>query len=264
MKLGTQVLMAIAMTIGLGASAQASVPDAPELGPIGGAAGQVLRVTVTALDPERPVLVTVVFQDLLGRRVGPPPQLIVVRTGESKAVDLDFGIFRKGHGYVRPVLKYSEGSAPARFAAQLYDRYLGRTTTGHFADNRFGLRGSVHFAPIGLTYGETMRLAVGAIIDPNDVIDPNGIVDPNDRCVASIGFLNAAGAAVDDAVRADLDPGRWTFVDLDATTLLQFGEHQDFIPAVQAETTSAACVANVQVFDQSSGWTTILVLGGGR
>jgi hypothetical protein len=250
--------------VGWAGAAQASVPDAPELGPIGGAAGQVLRVSVTATDPDAAAVVVVVFEDLLGRQVGPAPTPIVVRAGQSKAVEFDFGIFKKGRNYVRPIVKYLEGSGRAGIAAQLYDRYLGRTITGHFVDNRFGLPGSVRFAPIGATFGQTMRLAVGAIIDPNVVIDPNDIIDPNVRCDASIGFLSADGAAVHDQVRVGLEPGQWTFVDLNATKLLRFGERQDFIPAVQMDADLNGCVANVQVFDQSSGWTTVLVLGSGR
>jgi hypothetical protein len=60
------------------------VPDTPELGPIGRASGQVLRVNVTAAEPETPAYVTVFFQDLLGRQVGPVPKPIVVRPDSRK------------------------------------------------------------------------------------------------------------------------------------------------------------------------------------
>jgi hypothetical protein len=219
-------------------TASASVPDAPEYGPIGGGEGQVLRVNVMAIDPELPVFVSVVFEDLFGRQVGPAAKLMVLRQGQADTLSLNFSSVGKGRTYVRPVVKYLEGSGKAMITTEMYDRLLGRTTAGNFVGNRFGLAGSVQFGPIGLAYGQLMRMWVSEAGDPNArclvsigfrtrdgaVVDPNVItgrvIDPND----------ITGGIIDPNFRVSLAPGQSAYVELNGSKLLRVGQHGTFLP----------------------------------
>jgi hypothetical protein len=240
------------------ATARASVPDAPEFGMMGGAAGQVLRVNVMAVDSALPSFVTIVFQDVLGRQVGPAPKSIFLRAGQADSLDLNFSLIGKGRVSARPVVKYLEGSGRAMFTAEYYDQFLGRTVAGSFGGDKFGLPGAVQFGPIGLAHGQIMRLQLGAAAHGGG---GGAGLDADVGCVALTGFRRSSGEVVEPYVRMVLSPGQWTSLELSGSKLVRPGQHEDFLPAVQMDPGSPGCVANVQVYDSGSGWTNVYVPG---
>jgi hypothetical protein len=103
--------------------------------------------------------------------------------------------------------------------------------------------------PIGGALGQTMRLSIRAVEDPDQ------------RCAADLTVRDANGAAL-ATVRKTLGPGQGGFLDLNINTLvMRFGQRAVVAASVVPVSPGSAdgCVASLEVFDQATGWTTVVL-----
>jgi hypothetical protein len=108
--------------------------------------------------------------------------------------------------------------------------------------------GPIKFGPIGLGFRQTVRLNVVAF--------------PPNPCFGVITFTDTQGSAVGGASPVTLAAGQATFLDLPGETVVADRRQRGEIIATFTQTVGAApgaCIASVEVFDQESGWTRVLI-----
>jgi hypothetical protein len=108
--------------------------------------------------------------------------------------------------------------------------------------------GPTQFGPIGLGFRQTVRL--------------NVVAYPPNPCSGVIGFTDTLGHAVGGASPVTLAAGQATFLDLPGEAVVPERRQHGEIIAIFTQTVGAApgaCIASVEVFDQESGWTRVLV-----
>jgi hypothetical protein len=108
--------------------------------------------------------------------------------------------------------------------------------------------GPTQFGPIGLGFRQTVRLNVMAF--------------PPNPCFGVITFTDTQGSAVGGASPVTLAAGQATFLDLPGQTVVPERRQHGEIIATFTQTVGAApgaCIASVEVFDQESGWTRVLI-----
>jgi len=110
----------------------------------------------------------------------------------------------------------------------------------------------IYFGPVGLTFEQTARLNVVAL--------------PPQPCFGTIGFIDTSGNPIGSPMPVSLTANQATFADL---TGLQAGialgsERPEVIGVFTPSPTTApgVCIPSVEVFDQLSGYTRVLVLPG--
>ena len=103
--------------------------------------------------------------------------------------------------------------------------------------------------PVGLIFEQTARLNVVAL--------------PSGPCFGTLGFIDVAGNPVGSQSAVSLAAGQATFLDLPGQTIVHgFGQRQEVLGVFTPSATVPAprvCVLSVEVFDQLTGYTRVLV-----
>jgi hypothetical protein len=235
-------LFTVAMAAGM-CAAQTSL----RLPTLGGSLGQTMRINIRGIeDPNLRCAADAGFRDLGGNPVG-PARRVSPAPGQTAFLDLPLGILVMRLGQrvqLLPAVQRVTGSGPCAVSVEVFEPVSGRTLVYAASIDQppDGL-------PIGGALGQTMRLSIRAVEDPDQ------------RCAADLTVRGANGAAL-ATVRKTLGPGQGGFLDLNFNTLvMSFGQRA--VVAASAVPVSAGsadgCVASLEVFDQTTGWTTVVL-----
>jgi hypothetical protein len=93
----------------------------------------------------------------------------------------------------------------------------------------------------------------------------NVVAHPPQPCVGTLSFVDVRGEPIGPQSPVSLGPGQATFLDLSGQMVVQAPDgHGEVIGIFTPSPTTApvACLASVQVFDQTTGYTRALILPG--
>jgi hypothetical protein len=236
-----------------------SDPTAVEFPMIGIGFDQTLQLNVISL-PSSPCAMQLAIFDSNGATVAtvsvPPPETLKI-TYNSINFDYKNQVSRfPQRKEFRPevILTPPAGVAPsacqAQATAEVFDNFA-RTdwvlTPGLVPPGPQTM--PIYLGPVGLIFEQTARL--------------NVVAHPPNPCIGTIGFIDTSGNPIGSPMPVSLTPNQATFIDL---TGLQAGialgsERPEVIGAFTPNPTTApgVCIPSVEVFDQLSGYTRLLV-----
>jgi hypothetical protein len=108
--------------------------------------------------------------------------------------------------------------------------------------------GPSQFGPVGLGFAQTARLNLVAL--------------PPGPCMGTLSFLDTQGNPIGPQAPVSLASGQAIFLDLPGQMVVPaFGQHGEVIAMFTPDPLAApgACIASVEVFDQFSGYTRVLL-----
>jgi hypothetical protein len=238
-----------------------AAPAAAQLPMVGGAYGQVVRLTIAAGEDSRDTGCSAVATVRTRALATVTERRVELRPGESTFVDVSIGALvddPRRRVELLPAVSVFGGACAA--SVEVYETVSGRTlahTPGLLLPAQPGLLlPAVREAltPTGLATSQILRLGVIRGFDPQP--DPPG-------CSVVIGFADATGRAVGPSRAVNLPPGGSSFVDLDPNLLLpasgdplrvrRFVRPRLLLPAAGGD--QAGCIPSVQLIDRLTGWT---------
>ena len=249
----------------------ASEPPEPEFPILGGSLGQTMRIAITA-DGRAGCTAVAGFRNSLGQPPEPEKTLMLA-PGQTGFVDLSLNRLAARIGQrveVRPFVQVAAGQCDG--SVEVFEVFTGRTTaslrlfTGLQAPpepDAPGLQAppELEFPALGAVRGQMVRL--GAARSQSTPATPGLVAPPEPDCQAVLGFTDANGNAVGPQKRIDLAPGQFDFVDLDPAKVPgPAGGRVTIRPVLLSSGGSmAGCQASAQVFEQLTGWTSVVVRG---
>jgi hypothetical protein len=234
-----------------------SPPD-PNFAALGAVPGQIVRLGVgrgegfnTYAPPCRG---TLAFKDLQGNIVG-PTRTFDLMPGQMTFLDLDpskVGAFAAAASRVtvRPQLipppdpeivnPLGSSLGGCQASAQVFESSIGWSTEA--VSGAGGVAPpDPDFAPLGGSYGQTMRIHVSAY--------------PPDPCIVTVGFRTGETSPPEPERSFNLAPGQTAFSDLNLNRLAgRFGVRVEVTPRVMVK--SGKCSASAEVLEVFSGRTT--------
>jgi hypothetical protein len=261
-------LVRLIFASGLAARIWATPPPEPEFPMAGGSLGQAIQLNIrTVGDPQisQPRCQAILsFRDSANLQVGPTRS---VDLGEDEAASLtvNFSQFVSRFGQrfdLRPIVTRlsREANFSCQTSVELFDSMTGRTLAWTTPPEPGAPSSTAppepELPPVSGALGQTMRFGIVRTTASSGISDP----DELPACSADLIFHNSRGVIVAQK-RVLLQPGHSDFLDLNVNTQVsRFGERAVLQPCLQPVSTGSAngCVASVQVFDQITGWTTVV------
>jgi hypothetical protein len=227
---------------------------------IGGSLGQTIQLNIRGVgDPQISTprcQATLSFQDSRNVPVGTSSS-VDLGPGQAASLILSFNqlVSRAGQRLeLRPVVRplNRELNFACQTSVEIYEPSSGRTTAWAAPPNPGISDPEENLSPVSGALGQTIRFGV-----------VRGVEDPNQNqpCTADLALRNSRGAVVVQK-RVALQPGQADALDLNMNTQLsRLGERLLISPSLSPVETGSTqgCVVSVQVFDQSTGWTTTYI-----
>lgn len=221
-------------------SAHALNPPEPNLPIVGGGSGQIIRLKAAAGDPAGlPCIGELGFRDKNGKPIGPSKR-VRLAPGEDATLDFNLASVVSRYGErveARGVVQAESGKCGA--ALEVVEIWSGRAVARLAPQPRQSLTFSR--TGIGLAPGQTARLAIGSVDNPDL------------RCLAGATLSDAEGGVLAQMQKVFPLPGQTTFLEFTAR------RRMELLPAVKLLEQGRACVVTLQVFDTVSGWTQLFV-----
>jgi len=253
----------------------AATPEGPDFAPIGGSYGQTVRISISSYAP--PCSGAVGFR--LGETTPPDPdRSFKLSGGQTAFYDLNLNRLAGRFGVrveVTPHVVVLDGSCTA--SVEVFEQFTGRTTAFRrlFGAQTPSVPGTntnpppePEFAPLGAANGQIVRLGVGRQSGDNTFAPP---------CRGTLAFMDVQGNVVGATRTFDLLPGQRAFLDFDpskipatnatlaarTTVWPRYYPPPCFGDVANSVCTSTPnfCVASVQVYESSTGWSTEAVNG---
>lgn len=226
---------------------------------VGAAAGQTIRLVVTAGEPQGIGAGCVAVAQILTRGQVPAAEArFDLRAGESRFVEVNVGRMAgesRRRVELLPAVKVLAGSCSA--AVEVHENITGRTLA--YLPGLLLPASGAPTAGMGVALSQILRFGVIRGFDPQP--DPPG-------CRAVLAFADAHGNPVGPSRAVDLEPGGSAFLDLDPNLLLpasgdpmrvrRFVRPQLLLPA-SGDGETRGCRASVQLYDRLTGWTGVAV-----
>ena len=202
-----------------------------------------------------------------------PDKSLTLAPGQTGLLDLNLNrlVTRFGQRVeVRPFVQVTAGQCDG--SVEVFEVFTGRTTasmrlfTGLVSPPEPDTPGLIDppdpdFPALGAVRGQMVRLGVART--KNLPATPGTISPPEPDCQAVLGFTDGNGNAVGPQKRISLAPGQFDFVDLEPAQVPGSGGGRVAVRPVllSAGGSMAGCQASAQVFEQLTGWTSVVVQG---
>jgi hypothetical protein len=254
-RIGEWAALAILALVGT----QTAAAQNPQLGMVGLASGEILRLNVVAYPPS-PCLATIGFRNANGQVPSPEPDRTVsLAPGQSAFLDLPasaLGIAFGARREFQPVVTLQpqpQPDAPNACGAsvEVFDATTGLSLVAIPEPEPSLPNVAPEFDMVGIALGQAVRL--------------NVVAYPPNPCSAAIGFRDANGQAPqpNPSKTVYLNPGEAAFVDLPAGALgLSLGQRAELQPIVTllpGANGFSACRATAEVYERVNGRTWALM-----
>jgi hypothetical protein len=205
-----------------------------------------------------------------------PDRTLTLTAGHTGFADLSLTRFASRFGQrveMRPFVQVTAGQCDG--SVEVFEVFTGRTTaslrlftglTQPPDPDTPGLQNppDPDFPVIGAVRGQMVRLGVARTKNPPAT--PGLASPPEPDCQAVLGFADDNGNALGPQKRIVLAPGQFDFLDLDPSQVppgpSTAGGRVSVRPVLLAAGGSmAGCQASAQVFEQFTGWTSVVMQG---